>query len=153
MRETRARTTSHTGTEHHVTSKDSFGARGTLTVGDTKQLSATVKDAAGNTIGRPLTWATSDQSIATVSASGLVTAKAPGTATITASADGKSGSLSITVVAPKVTSVTVVPPSAPLSAGKTLTLTATVKDATGATVTDRTVTWTSSDPSKGGKPF
>jgi len=40
--------------------------------------------------------------------------------------------------------VTVTPPSASVSAGQTVQLTATVKDASGNTLTGRTVTWTSS---------
>jgi len=47
--------------------------------GDATQLSA------GNAIG-PVTWETSDAAIATVSSTGLVTARQPGTAVITASA-------------------------------------------------------------------
>ena len=47
--------------------------------GDATQLSA------GNAIG-PITWETSDAAVATVSSTGLVTARAPGTAVITASA-------------------------------------------------------------------
>src|SRR5205823_6518767 len=47
----------------------------TVTVGQTVQLSATMKDANSNTLtGRTATWATSSAAVATVSASGLVTA-------------------------------------------------------------------------------
>jgi chitinase len=46
-----------------------------------------------------ITWASSNESIATVSKSGKVTAKAPGTATITAYVDGKELTSKITVLA------------------------------------------------------
>ena len=65
-----------------------------LTAGATKQLTATPLDAGGNTLtGQPApTWTTSSASIATVSATGLVTAGATnGTATITATIGSVSG--------------------------------------------------------------
>ena len=49
---------------------------------------------------RQTAWSTSNASVATVSSSGLVTAQAVGTATITASVPGGSGGLQIQVVAP-----------------------------------------------------
>src|SRR5437660_3679925 len=58
----------------------------TITAGATLHLAATIKDSAGNTLtGRPTTWASSDTTTAKVSAIGLVSGVARGTATITAS--------------------------------------------------------------------
>lgn len=54
-----------------------------LEVGETLQLSATVHPA--NATNKTLYWSTSDSRVATVSSNGLVTAIAPGNATITAS--------------------------------------------------------------------
>src|SRR3989449_6855251 len=69
-----------------------------LAVGRTLQLAATPTDSAGNPLsGRVVTWATSATSVATVSAAGLVTGVAAGTATITATSEGKSGTATITV--------------------------------------------------------
>ncbi|HKR10040.1 MAG TPA: Ig-like domain-containing protein, partial [Gemmatimonadaceae bacterium] len=62
------------------------------------QLSATAKDAAGQILSRVFTWTSSDQSKATVSASGMVSGVAPGSATITAAVDGKSASATVTVL-------------------------------------------------------
>ena len=71
-----------------------------VTVGTTRQLSASTLDASANPLtGRVITWATSDASKATVSASGLVTGVAAGTATITATSEGKSGAAVVSVVA------------------------------------------------------
>jgi uncharacterized protein YjdB len=72
----------------------------TLAVGDSKQLVATPKDADGKALtGRTISWATSRSSVATVSTSGLVKAVAAGSATVTATVDGKSASSAIAVEA------------------------------------------------------
>jgi hypothetical protein len=74
---------------------------GNVDVGSTLQLTATTRDAGGSVLtGRPITWTSSNTSVATVSGSGLVSGVAAGTATVTASAEGKSGTSSITVVPP-----------------------------------------------------
>jgi len=115
-------------------------------LGETSQLSATVKDQNGATMsGASVTWSSSSASIATVSSTGLVTSVADGTATITAT----SGSLSATA------SVTVAQAAANLvlsdsiltfaSLASTQQLTATVTDASGETISGATVTWTTSD--------
>ncbi|MEQ1692068.1 MAG: peptidoglycan DD-metalloendopeptidase family protein [Gemmatimonas sp.] len=71
-------------------------ATGTVT------LSATPRDAAGNSLsGRATTWSTSPATVATVSTSGVVTALAPGAVTITATSEGQSGSVVLTVVDPR----------------------------------------------------
>jgi hypothetical protein len=73
----------------------------TITAGATKQLAASAFDANFNVLsGRVVTWASSDQSRATVDGSGLVTGVAAGVASITATSEGKSGSAQITVNAP-----------------------------------------------------
>jgi len=71
-----------------------------VSAGQTVQLAATPKDSSGNPLaGRAVTWASSSASIATVNASGLVTGVAAGSATITATSEGKSGSAGVTVTA------------------------------------------------------
>src|SRR6058998_668600 len=70
-------------------------------VSGTVQLTATPKDANGNPLsGRTVTWSSSNTSMASVNGSGLVTGAAVGTATITATSEGQSGSASITVLPP-----------------------------------------------------
>jgi hypothetical protein len=72
-----------------------------LAVGGTQQLTAAPKDASGNVLaGRAVTWASSAPGVASVSGAGLVTAVAAGTATITATSDGKSGTAAVTVNPP-----------------------------------------------------
>ena len=69
-----------------------------IVFGTRTQLTATAKDAAGNVLSdRTVTWFSSDTAVAAVTSSGLVTGVGLGSATITATADGKNGTASITV--------------------------------------------------------
>lgn len=118
----------------------------TILVGATVQLTATPKDAGGRALsGRAVTWHSSDASVATVSASGLVTGVAPGTATLSATSEGKTGTATVHVNAPPapVAKVVIAPGSASITAGGTQQLAATTLDAGGDTLTGRTVTWSS----------
>ncbi|AHG91641.1 Ig domain protein group 2 domain protein [Gemmatirosa kalamazoonensis] len=127
----------------------SLGASSLVTGGSTTA-SATLRDAAGNVLtGRPVTWASSDASIATVSASGGVTAVAPGTVTISATSGGVTGSATLTVTAPPpapVASIAVSLGSTSLTVGSATSATATLRDAAGNVLTGRPLTWASSDP-------
>ena len=77
-----------------------------VALGDTVRLTAVASDANGHAVaGAEFTWATSDTSIASVDASGLVTAEGTGTATITATASGASGVATVTVAIPNVDAV------------------------------------------------
>ncbi|MFL5500183.1 MAG: Ig domain-containing protein [Gemmatimonadaceae bacterium] len=124
-----------------------------INVAATVNLSATVKDAQGNVMtGQTITWSSSNTSIASVSTGGVVTGVAQGSATITATCAGKSGTSAITVTAvppppPVVTTVTVAPATASINVGATVSLAATVKDAQGNVMTGQTITWSSSNSS------
>lgn len=80
---------------------------GSVGIGETLQLTATAKDAKGNVLsGRSFTWSSSQESAATVNSSGLATGVSEGTATITATCEGRSGSAAVSVV-------DLTPPAAP----------------------------------------
>jgi len=116
-----------------------------VVVGNTQQLNAVTKDSTGTVLtGRAVTWS-SDNAAATVDANGLVTAVGVGTATITATSEGKSGTSVITVTSVPVASVTVAPATASVMAGATQQLTATTKDANGNVLTGRAISWSSSN--------
>src|SRR5687768_4760972 len=67
-----------------------------LSVGQTQQLTATIRDQAGNElVGRSVAWTTSAPAVATISAAAVVTAVGAGSATITATSEGKSGSATV----------------------------------------------------------
>jgi len=122
-----------------------------LNIGGSVTLSATLRDANGATLsGRAITWSSSATAIATVSSTGVVNAIAPGSATITATSEGKSGSATITVLPqapPSVASVTIVPNGATIDSGQTVTLTATVRDSAGNALSGRAVSWSNNGSS------
>ena len=103
-------------------------AAGTVQAGQTTQATAVVRDAAGNALtGRTVDWSSSNPAVASVSSAGVVTGLTAGTATITATSEGKNGTADITVSAsnpadaPQITSVT---PS-PMIEGQAATITGT----------------------------
>lgn len=76
-------------------------ATATVSIGGTQTLTATARDAAGTAItSATFTWSTADATIATVSASGVVTGVAPGVVVITATSSTFSGTATITVSEP-----------------------------------------------------
>ena len=115
-------------------------------LGETSQLSATVKDQSGAAMASAtVTWATSDAAVATVSSAGLVTSVADGTATITATSGSASATASVTVgqvAANLVLSDSVLTFA---SLADTTQLAATVTDANGETIPTPSVTWATSD--------
>lgn len=120
-----------------------------LTVAQTVQLTATLRDAVGATItGRAVAWTSSSDAIATVSATGLVTAKTLGSVTVTAAVEGKSGTATVDVKPVAVDKVAVSPATATVAAGQTTLLRAVLTDGTGQPLTGRVVSWTSSDEGK-----
>ncbi|HJP85487.1 MAG TPA: Ig-like domain-containing protein, partial [Gemmatimonadaceae bacterium] len=119
-----------------------------ITASGTSQATATTRDVNGNILtGRTVSWSSDNTSVATVDATGLVTAVSVGTAHIIATSEGKTGSAQLTVTPTPVASVTVSPSSATLTLGITPTqqLTAVTKDANGTTLSGRVVTWSSSN--------
>ena len=113
-----------------------------LKVGDKVQLTATVNPV--NATDKTVSWSSSDESVATVSATGEVTAVALGEAVITASNGTVKAECMVTVVATPVESITIDNTAASLKVGEKVQLTATVNPADA---TDKTVTWRSSDES------
>ncbi|WKW11496.1 Ig-like domain-containing protein [Pseudogemmatithrix spongiicola] len=122
-------------------------ASSTILQGGTTQATANAVDTRGRALtSEPRTWSSSNNSIATVSPTGLVTGVGAGTANISATVLGRAGSVAVTV-APPVASVQVTAPDSSIVRGQTVQLTATPRTAGGAVVTGRTVNWSSASPS------
>ncbi len=69
-----------------------------LVIGRTLQMSAAVRGASGQDVpGQTVTWSSSNTRVATISSSGVVTAVAPGTVTITAAIGSVRASISVIV--------------------------------------------------------
>jgi uncharacterized protein YjdB len=122
-------------------------SQASLSVGETVQLSATALAGDGSLITPPptFTWSSGDDDVATVSTSGLVTAMAPGDATITASAAGTNGTSAITVLAGPVTTVEIEPSAISMVIGSALPFAARGRDAAGNEVTGAPITWSSTN--------
>ena len=114
-------------------------------LGATVQLLAEVRDQNGQAMaGATVNWASSAAAVATVGASGLVTAVANGSATITAASGAASGRAIVTV-AQEVSTVAVAPDMATVVEGDTVRLAATATDANGQVVTGVEFVWAAGD--------
>ena len=114
-----------------------------MSVGETMLLTTTIQPS--NATNNAVTWSTSNGAVAIVNNNGLVAAVGPGVATITATtADGSNLSATCDLIVKQlVESLYLNESSAELAKGETLQLSATVLPANA---TNKTVTWTSSDP-------
>ena len=115
----------------------------TIKVGATQQLSASVLP--NDATNKEYEWSSDDETVATVSADGLVTALKAGTCSIKATAKdggGASGACAVTVENVMPTDITMATTLGFIVGGDPQTLTPTF---TPANTTDQTVTWTTSD--------
>ena len=122
------------------------GSAALSALGETARFTAEVRDQNGRVMtGAALAWTSSAASVATVDASGVVTAAANGSATITATAGSVSGTARVTV-AQVVAAVAVSPATDTLVAfGDTVRLVAEATDANGHGVAGSEFSWSSSD--------
>lgn len=123
-------------------------------VGQTGQFSAAVTDPSGAPItGQKVSWASSSNSVVTIDSTGLATAKSAGSATVSATCLGKSGSAQVTVSGGGSTgqaaTITISPTSASAQVGGTQVFIANVKDASGNVLTGQNVSFTSSNTGVG----
>lgn len=121
----------------------------TVTLGGTRTLTATARDANGAPVTVTLAWRSDDASIASVSPAGVVSGVRLRTTTVRATApNGVEGTASVTVVEPNAPATITLVMNAParVPAGFTKPVFATVRDANGAIITPPpTLTWSSSD--------
>ena len=114
----------------------------TMTVGDTETLVSTVLPE--NATDPSVTWTSGNTSIATVSSTGEISAKAVGLTTVTVKTNdgGKTATCTVTVKPVNVSSVTLNRETLSLILGETVTLTATVLPENAA---NKSVVWSSSN--------
>ena len=110
-----------------------------MVYGTGETLTATVTPL--NASERTVTWTSDNTSVARVDSNGKVIATGVGSATVTASAGGKSARCTVVVTPIPVSGITL--PDANIVVGATVTLTASV---TPASAENREVTWSSSNP-------
>ena len=117
----------------------SFGA-----LGQTQQLVPTVTDQDGQTVNATVTWTSSDNGVATVSSSGLVSAVRGGSAEVTATAGSASASSNVVVnqTPTQLQKISGDGQTAPAGATLTAPLVVQVNDAGGSPIPGRTVSFT-----------
>jgi trimeric autotransporter adhesin len=113
-------------------------------VGSTQKFTATALNADGNAVSGTVTWSSSATDVATVDEStGIATAKAGGTAKITATVTGgsvASDPATLTVM-PQIASVSLSPINSTIKVGEQQQFVATAKDASGNDVTSAVFQW------------
>ena len=115
-------------------------------LGATQQLSAAPTDRAGRPLtGRAVRWSSSNDSVATVSATGLVTAVGNGSATIRAASETGAGTAAVTVSQAAATLAVAPSAATPTGIGQTQQLTVTSQDANNNPIANPPVTWSSSN--------
>ena len=107
-----------------------------LIVGQRLRLAGTAYSAAGDARNDRITWRSSNAAVAAVSDAGVLTARAAGAATITASAAGVQQSLTITVAPNTIASLELRPGSAEARTGDVIPFALVARDASGRPVGD-----------------
>jgi uncharacterized protein YjdB len=124
-------------------------AADTIAESDSTTLSGIPRDSAGTPLAfRDVTWRSSDTTVAALAAGTnlvRVYGRAPGSASVIATSEGKSDTASILVVHVSVASVTITPDTVSLLLHNPLSLVATTLDSLGRALTDRPVHWSTSD--------
>jgi Bacterial Ig-like domain (group 2) len=130
----------------------SVGPTATINQNGTVQMSAvgTYNDGSTQTLSN-VQWSSSETTVASISASGLVTGVSPGTTTITGASGTVSGTASVTVALTNVTGITISPTSASaIVNGGTANFTAQATVSSGSPVDITTTgTWSISSTSTG----
>ena len=122
-------------------------ASGSLYVGQSTQASAALRDASANLLaGRTVVWSTSNAAVATVNATtGVVSAAGVGSAGITATSEGKTGTASLTVALVPVSTVIATLGTGSLTVGQTTQASAVLRDSAGNALSGRSVAWSTSN--------
>ena len=108
-------------------------SRTSIVAGDTTSAVAVARDANGNVLtGRALTWSVQSATVATLDSRGVVTGRAPGNTTVTATVDGVTGASTIQVSA----LLAFASPLASAAAGTGFGASVVVRNTQGSTIPD-----------------
>lgn len=123
---------------------------GSLRLGVPRGFGAALLDSTNAPIagGRIITWTTNTPTVVQVTQAGIVTGLSLGTARVIASAEGVADTVTLQVTRIPVASVSLTPLQASVFEGRTVQFRATVTDSAGTEVTDRSVEWITSDPTR-----
>jgi hypothetical protein len=120
-----------------------------LEVGQNMQTTVRYFDASSSQLGgRTISYASSNNSVATVSTTGLITAASPGPVTISATVDGIAGNLAITVTPVPIGFISITPANPSVRIGETLTLSAQPQGVTGQPINGRTINWSTANAAR-----
>lgn len=117
-------------------------------VGDQVQLNAEPLDLTGNIVPEPITYSSSNTTVATVDNFGLIAALAAGTSSIGISAGGQTVHMTLTVDGNVTGSILVTPSGVVVSPGQFVSLTANVSTTIGHPARNKAVTWSTADATK-----
>ncbi len=115
--------------------------------GDQVQWNTRTFNANGAPINASVSWSSTQASVVTINASGLMTAIGPGVATITAANGRASVNIQIIVDGNVSGSVVISPPAASARVGTSVQFTALLKTTRGNPTRNRTALWSSASPS------
>jgi uncharacterized protein YjdB len=123
---------------------------GSLRLGVARGFTVALLDSTNNQVpaGRIVTWSTNTPQVVQVTQAGIVTGISLGTARIIATSEGVADTVTFTVTKIPVATVVVNPLQSTIAEGATVQLNATVTDSAGTIVTDRTIEWLTSDPTR-----
>ena len=116
--------------------------RAKLVVGQRFMPRAVAYSAEGDRRDDRMAWKSSAPAVVRVAENGLLTAVAPGRATITATAGPAAGTMTVEVTANSIASLSITPASADRRTGDVVRFVATPKTAAGATIAGLTPSWT-----------
>jgi plastocyanin len=118
-----------------------------LVAGSSAMLSATMRSANGDPrTDTPIRWTSKSPAIAQVNESGMVTAKSPGNATLSAAAGTVSGEVVVRVVADNIQTLTVEPEATSARTGDVVHFSATAQGPKSNSLKDVFVSWTVAGP-------
>ena len=133
----------------HLTDLAVAPGRTSIALGDTAKFTVVANYSDGTTedVTASAAWSTLNSSIATINAGGIASPVSVGTATIVASAYGKSGTASLIVSKAALTAISVTSPTAPIALGQSAQLQAqgTYSDKSVQDITDQ-VSWSAAAP-------